>query len=74
MITQPRNSRHEGWIPVEPEPLTRPTYWPIVLATAIMTLLWGLLASGILTAAGAVLFVVAMGGWIRELCCGRSEQ
>ena len=60
---------HEGWAPLPPEELPRPTYWPAVMAAGIMMILWGIIGSIVLTIAGAAVFVVAAAGWTRELCC-----
>jgi hypothetical protein len=65
---------HEGWEPLAPERLPRPTYWPAVMAVGIMTLLWGLLGSMILTGAGVLLFIVSVIGWIKELRIGPTER
>jgi hypothetical protein len=67
---EPYYPHHDGWLPLPPEELPRPTYWPAVLAVGIMLILWGLIGSVILTVAGAVLFVIAAAGWTKELCCG----
>jgi hypothetical protein len=64
--SEPYYVHREGWTPLPAEPLPRPTYWPAVLATGIMMLLWGSISSPILTVAGAAVFVVAVLGWIKE--------
>jgi hypothetical protein len=64
---EPYYIHREGWIALPDEPPPRPTYWPGVMAVGIMTLLWGLIVSAILAGAGAIVFAVAAGGWIKEL-------
>jgi hypothetical protein len=59
--------RPEGWVPLPAEHLPSPTYWPAGLAAAITFLFWGLIASWVVLAAGAVLFAVSLAGWIREM-------
>jgi hypothetical protein len=44
-----------------------PTIWPAAIALASVLVLWGTITSLIMTAVGAVLFVIALGGWIGEL-------
>jgi hypothetical protein len=50
-----------------PTVLSRPTYWPATLAFGIVFLLWGLVASPILTGTGLVIGSIGLIGWIREI-------
>jgi hypothetical protein len=59
-----------GWLPVT-EPLPAPTYWPAVLALAIIFLGWGLFTGYLLSIAGLLLGILAVAGWIGDL---RHEQ
>ncbi len=56
-----------AWHKPKPIVLPRPTYWPAVLAFGIVFVLWGLVASPILSGTGVVIAVIGLIGWIREL-------
>ncbi len=56
-----------GWQNPQPETLPRPTYWPAVLATGVIFLLWGIVTTFIISGVGFVLTAFAIYGWIREL-------
>lgn len=45
----------------------QPTYVPAALAMGIMMLLWGILTNWIMSAAGALVMVWAVTGWVREM-------
>jgi hypothetical protein len=47
--------------------LPRPTYWPVVLAFAIVLLAWGIVTTLAITVIGLVIFALGLGGWIGEL-------
>ncbi|MEO7034918.1 MAG: hypothetical protein ABI548_13510 [Polyangiaceae bacterium] len=49
-----------------PERIPRPTVWPGALAFAITFLAWSLVTSAILALVGALVFAVALAGWIAE--------
>ncbi len=59
----------------EPRPkiVPRPTYWPAAMALGITFLLWGLITSPVLLAAGATAFIIALAGWIGEIRHEREE-
>ena len=59
------------WQRLPPEPLPKPTAWPATLALAITFLLWGLASSLIISGVGAVVFAVALTGWIGDIRHGR---
>jgi hypothetical protein len=67
------NSKHRppelppGWNIPQPEKLPEPGVWPATLALGIAFLVWGLLTSLIITGVGAVLFAVALAGWIQDI-------
>ncbi len=56
-----------GWSRPQPAVLPRPTYWPVVMALGITFVAWGILTTWIITAVGALLFVLALVGWIGEI-------
>ncbi|MEO2073364.1 MAG: cytochrome c oxidase subunit 4 [Zunongwangia sp.] len=51
----------------KPEELPRPTYWPFFLAFGIVFIFWGILTNWFLSGMGAIVFVVALIGWIVEI-------
>lgn len=55
------------WNTPPPERLPAPTIWPATLAVGATLLAWGLISTWILSAAGGVLFTLAIAGWIHEL-------
>lgn len=56
-----------GWTPLPLEHLPAPTAWPAGFALGLTLLLWGLIASGVLIAIGAVLMVATLAGWVAEI-------
>jgi hypothetical protein len=57
----------KGWNLAPPEVIPKPSVYPAMLSLGAALLVWGLISSLILTAAGAVLFVYALVGWIGEI-------
>lgn len=55
------------WHRPKPEHLPRPTYCPVMMAVGIVLMVWAPLASAILLAVGAAVFVLAVTCWINEL-------
>ena len=51
----------------EPQELPKPTYWPFFLAFGIVFIFWGILTNWFLTGMGAIIFFVALFGWIIEI-------
>jgi hypothetical protein len=45
----------------------QPTYWPAVLAIGVVSLLWGIVTTFIISGVGFVLTTLAIYGWIGEL-------
>jgi hypothetical protein len=62
-----RKASRPGFIPLHPEPLPRPTFWPGALAFAVTFLLWGIVSSPYITGVGVLLFVVSLAGWIGDI-------
>ncbi len=56
-----------GWNIPKPEIIPPPTYWPFVLSLGATLLGLGVLTSNIISAMGAVLFIVAIIKWVGEL-------
>jgi len=54
-------------IKAQPEKLPKPTYWPFFLAFGIVFIFWGILTNWFLTGMGAIVFFVALAGWIIEI-------
>jgi hypothetical protein len=63
---------HDGWnepegAPPPPPPKKRRSIWPFLLDLGLVMMLFGLIIIGhFLIVIGAVVFVVALTGWIRE--------
>ena len=55
------------WAKAQPEKLPAPTYWPFVLALGLTFMFWGLLTTWIILAAGVIIFIIALAGWINLL-------
>ncbi len=55
------------WHAPRPAVLPRPTYWPAVLAFGVVFLLWGLIASPIVSITGLLVAVIALIGWVHEI-------
>ena len=60
-------ARRPGFVPLHPEPLPRPTFWPGALAFAVTFLLWGIVSSPYITGVGVLLFAVSLAGWIGDI-------
>jgi hypothetical protein len=56
-----------GWQKPQPETLPEPTYWPAVVAIGVVSILWGIVTTFIISGIGFVLTAVAIYGWVREL-------
>jgi hypothetical protein len=63
-----------GWIKLPPESLPKPTYWPAVMAVAIMSILWGIVTSPLVSLGGFILFIASVVGWIGDLWHGHRES
>jgi hypothetical protein len=55
------------WNIPKPAVIPPPTYWPFVLSVGAMLMGLGVLTSNIITAAGIVLFILAIIKWVGEL-------
>jgi hypothetical protein len=62
---------------VRPEPdsveMPTPTVWPIVMALGVTLLAAGVATNPALSAVGAVLFVIGLGGWVGQLMPGQGH-
>ena len=58
------------WAEPLPEKIPPPTYAPAALALGIVLILWGLIASWMISAVGGLLAISALSYWIRELLYG----
>jgi hypothetical protein len=56
-----------GWVLLPPEELPQPTYWPVVMALAIVLIAFGAVTTLLIAGAGLVMFAIALGGWIGDL-------
>ena len=56
-----------AWQKQPAEPLPKPTAWPVTLALSITFLLWGLASSLMISGVGALVFAVALTGWIGDI-------
>jgi hypothetical protein len=65
---------HPDWNVPPPAELPEPCVWPAALALGITFLLWGLVTTLIITGVGAVLFAVALAGWIRDIRHERNKH
>jgi hypothetical protein len=45
----------------------KPTAWPATLALSITFLAWGVISSHLISGVGAVVFAVALTGWIGDI-------
>lgn len=59
--------RYADWSAARPEIISRSTSWPVAMAFGITFLLWGLIASPVVIAAGGVALFVSLAGWIGEI-------
>lgn len=66
-------SLHPGWEPLCHERLPRPTYFPAGMALGTTFIFWGVITSWVIGAVGISLFIIALGGWIREIRHERSH-
>ena len=57
----------EQEVKARPEVMPRPTYWPLIMAAALLFIGWGLISTWLLSAAGTIGFFIALTGWIKDL-------
>lgn len=55
------------WERAKPHILPEPTYWPFFLAMGLTFVFWGLLSIWLILAAGALIMIIALIGWINLL-------
>jgi hypothetical protein len=63
----PEPAHRKGFLPLHPEALPRPTFWPATLAFAVTFLLWGIVTTPIIAGVGGILFIVSLAGWIGDI-------
>ncbi len=63
----PNNQTETQTIKAKPEHLPKPTYWPFFMAMGLMFIGWGLLTIWLISAAGLLVFVISLIGWINIL-------
>jgi hypothetical protein len=56
-----------GWNIPKPAIIPPPTYWPFVLSLGATLMGLGVLTSNVISAAGIVLFILAIINWVGEL-------
>lgn len=54
-------------VKAKPEVLPDPTYWPFFLAVGLTFLGWGLLTTWLVSAAGFIILIISIIGWINIL-------
>jgi hypothetical protein len=67
METERKSILDEPLVKAKPEELPRPTYWPFFLALGLLFLFWGLLTTWVILAAGFLIIIIALWGWINLL-------
>ena len=53
--------------PARPARLPEPTYWPFFMAIGLTFIGWGLIATWLIAAGGAIVFVISLIGWINDM-------
>lgn len=64
----------QGFVKAKPGNSPQPTYWPFFLALGLAFSGWGLLTIWLISVAGAIIFIVALTGWINSLRNERKEK
>ncbi len=57
----------DKWYKATPHELPKPTYWPFFLALGTIFMLWGIPTTIYIAITGAIIFVIALIGWINIL-------
>jgi len=57
----------KGWSDPLPEKVPRPTYYPVIFALGCVFMMFGIVTLWLMSVVGAVLFVIALIGWIGEM-------
>jgi hypothetical protein len=65
--THDTHALRPGWNAALPEEIPAPTPWPPALALGVALAGWGLIASPVILAIGALLFIASLAGWIGDL-------
>lgn len=53
--------------PAAPPHMPAPTVWPVTIAAGLTLLAWGAVTSPIFSTVGALVLLMGIAGWIREL-------
>lgn len=53
--------------PTPPPQMPAPTLWPVTIAAGLTLLAWGSVTSPVFSAVGALLLLLGIAGWVREL-------
>jgi hypothetical protein len=64
--TESKSPLPPGYGIARPLRIPRPTFWPAAMAFGITFLAWSLVTSMVVGVAGAIVFAVALTGWIKE--------
>lgn len=64
---RPESLDFSNWTTPQPATLPRPTYWPVVMAAGIVLMMGAILTSWAVAVLGALLFIISLAGWIRDL-------
>lgn len=70
MSNQPEEPTYDSntdWEIARPEHPPGLTIWPAALSFAATLIIWGLISSLIMTIFGAVLFIISIAGWIKDI-------
>lgn len=71
---KPTQETTSGWTVFPKETPPKPGVWPAMLALGITFLVWGLVTSLIISGIGALLFTLALTGWVRDIRHERSKH
>lgn len=56
-----------GWFALPVEELPRPTYWPVLMALAVVLLVFGFITTISISVVALVLIVISLFGWIGDV-------
>jgi hypothetical protein len=68
------DDRRSDWNTPEPATIPPPTYWPMFLALAVVFVAYGIIFAWWFVGVGALMFFVALAGWIGELQHDRRRE
>jgi hypothetical protein len=64
----------QEYVKARPQVLPEPSYLPFLLALSLLFIGWGMVATWIISVAGAIGFCVAIFGWIKLLLHERADE